>query len=191
MAKQEDTAGLHPLVNGKRQAPVEWGFIIPSPYWYLGWTRLSTFCRCPSLSVDRRRRPGNLVLNNWLPVSKLRRSKSRCFHSAGKGSWNGPGSKALSQKLQGSLFQAPVNMKRLDPECGGCRDLWLKHLQVVNIFFYIKIRKACNTSHIPVTQVPPLLYSKQSPSVPRPLAIIYSSGEKCTIQHGQLSGRHL
>ena len=37
---------------------------IPFPYWYLRSTRLITLCRCPSLSVDHRRRPNNLVLKN-------------------------------------------------------------------------------------------------------------------------------
>lgn len=38
----------------------------------------------------------------------------------------------LYQRLQGPPFQPPVIRKRLDPECGGCAELWLRHLQVVN-----------------------------------------------------------
>ena len=81
-----------------------------------------------------------------------------------------------------------MSTKRLDPECGGCTDLWLQHLQVVNIYFFIKIRTVCNICHIPLTQDRPLLYSKQRQSVPWPLAIVCSSGEDCAIEHRQFSG---
>lgn len=95
--------------------------------------------------------------------------------------------KALSQKLQGPPFQAPVNMKRLDPECGGCTDLATALTGGQHLFFYKKPDSLQHLSHSSHSGSTPL--AQQRGLVPRPLAIVYTSGDNCTIQHRQLSGR--
>lgn len=73
-----------------------------------------------------------------------------------------------SQGLQGPPFQPPVIRNRLNPECGGCAELWLWHLQVAN-FCYINEDSLQHLSH--THQVPHLLYSKQRQVVTPPLPV--------------------
>lgn len=95
--------------------------------------------------------------------------------------------KALSQKLQGPPFQAPVNMKRLDPECGGCTDLATALTGGQHLFFYKNkdsLQHLSRSSHSGSTPL-----AQQRGLVPWPLAIVYTSGDNCTVRHRQLSGR--
>lgn len=101
--------------------------------------------------------------------------------------------KALSQKPQGPPFQAPMSMKWLDPECGGCTILWLEHLHMVNIIFYIKRKQGQFATPLTFLSLGSSPFAQQmemiGPLSNRALAIARSSGKNCTTQHRQFSGR--